>query len=139
MAIKQFNAALVMRKFMCRYKITHLAAIEAAYVNFSETETRYRLARCHNDLAETSQAINVLQGLPVKARTPKVNFFLAKLIQSSGSNSSDAILNYKEVLRECPMALEAIGNLLELGVDGIEVNSLVVNGNKFNLVLKHFL
>ncbi|XP_023306655.2 anaphase-promoting complex subunit 7 [Lucilia cuprina] len=129
MAIKQLNAALLMRKFMCRYKTSHLTAIETAYEHFNETETRYRLAKCHNDLAETTQAISVLQALPAKARTPKVNLFLAKLIQSGGSNSTEAILNYKEVLRECPMALEAIGSLLELGVDGIEVNSLVVNAS----------
>lgn len=129
MAIKQLNAALLMRKFMCRYKSSHLTAIESAYEHFNETETRYRLAKCHQDLAETSQAISVLQALPAKARTPKVNLFLAKLIQIfGGTNGAEAILNYKEVLRECPMALEAIDALLELGVDGIEVNSLVVNG-----------
>lgn len=128
MAIKQLNAALLMRKFMSRYKNSHLTTIESSYDHFNETETRYRLAMCHKELGESSQAISVLQALPVKARTPKIHLLLAKLIHNGGSNSSEAILNYKEVLRECPMALEAIDALLELGVDGIEVNSLVMNG-----------
>lgn len=128
MAIKQFNAALLMRKFMSRYKNAHLTTIESTYEHFGETETRYRLAMCHKHLGENSQAISALQALPAKGRSPKVHLLLAKLIHHSGSNSSEAILNYKEVLRECPMALEAIDALLELGVDGIEVNSLVMNG-----------
>ncbi|XP_075156273.1 anaphase-promoting complex subunit 7 [Haematobia irritans] len=129
MAIKQLNAALLMRKFMARYKNSHLISLESTYDHFNETETRYRLAMSHRELGESAQAITVLQSLPAKARTPKVHLLLAKLIHHGGSNSSEAILNYKEVLRECPMALEAIDSLLELGVDGIEVNSLVMNAS----------
>lgn len=133
MAIKQYNAALLMRKFMCRYKNTHLTTIEGAYDHFGETETRYRLAMCHINTGEGTQAIAVLQAIPAKVRTPKVNFLLAKLIHNGASNSTEAIMNYKEVLRECPMAMEAIGALLKLGVDGSEVNSLVMNGKQKSL------
>uniref|UniRef100_A0A1I8Q2R2 Anaphase-promoting complex subunit 7 n=1 Tax=Stomoxys calcitrans TaxID=35570 RepID=A0A1I8Q2R2_STOCA len=129
MAIKQLNAALLMRKFMTRYKNAHLVSIESTYEHFGETETRYRLAMSHRELGESALAISVLQALPAKARTPKVHLLLAKLIHHGGSNSIEAILNYKEVLRECPMAMEAIDSLLELGVDGIEVNSLVMNAS----------
>ena len=38
-----------------------------------------------------------------------------------------AITNYKEVLRECPLALEAALGLLALGVKGAEVASLMMN------------
>lgn len=50
---------------------------------------------------------------------------LAKMFQEQGMERS-AITTYKEVLRECPLALEAAEGLLSLGVKGIEVNSLIV-------------
>ncbi|KAI9590347.1 anaphase-promoting complex subunit 7 isoform X2 [Glossina fuscipes] len=129
-AIKHFNAALLMRKSMIRYKNVHLAAIENTCEQFGEIETRYRLATCYRDLGEHSQAVATLQALPAKSRTPKVNMLQAKLVQQGGSsNTTEAILAYKDVLRECPLAMEAIEALLELGVNGIEVNSLVVNAS----------
>lgn len=50
---------------------------------------------------------------------------LAKIFHDQGMERS-AITTYKEVLRECPLALEAAEGLLSLGVKGIEVNSLIV-------------
>lgn len=50
---------------------------------------------------------------------------LAKMCQEQGMERT-AITAYKEVLRECPLALEAAEGLLSLGVKGIEVNSLIV-------------
>jgi len=41
---------------------------------------------------------------------------------------TESLPSYKEVVRECPMALPVIQDLLELGVDGNEVNSLVMHG-----------
>lgn len=59
---------------------------------------------------------------------------LAKMFQEQGMERS-AIATYKEVLRECPLALEAAEGLLALGVKGIEVNSLIVgcSSNLLNL------
>ncbi|CAG5075583.1 Similar to ANAPC7: Anaphase-promoting complex subunit 7 (Homo sapiens) [Cotesia congregata] len=54
-----------------------------------------------------------------------VNMALAKIFHDQGMERS-AITTYKEVLRECPLALEAAEGLLSLGVKGIEVNSLIV-------------
>lgn len=53
---------------------------------------------------------------------------LAKLFQEQGMDRS-AIATYKEVLRECPLALEAAEELLALGVKGIEVNSIILSCN----------
>ncbi|CAK9830696.1 Anaphase-promoting complex subunit 7 [Anthophora retusa] len=72
------------------------------------------------------EALQVLQSIPGKQRTPKVNMALAKMFQEQGMERS-AITTYKEVLRECPLALEAAEGLLSLGVKGIEVNSLIVS------------
>lgn len=53
---------------------------------------------------------------------------LAKMLQEQGMERS-AIATYKEVLRECPLALEAAEGLLSLGVKGIEVNSIIMSCN----------
>nr|XP_012147821.1 PREDICTED: anaphase-promoting complex subunit 7 isoform X3 [Megachile rotundata] len=73
----------------------------------------------------SQEAFQVLQNIPGKQRTPKVNMALAKMFQEQGMERS-AITTYKEVLRECPLALEAAEGLLSLGIKGIEVNSLIV-------------
>ncbi|CAN0388011.1 unnamed protein product [Lampetra planeri] len=51
---------------------------------------------------------------------------LAGLYRKTGQERS-AITCYKEVLRQCPLALEAILGLLSLSVKGAEVASLTVN------------
>lgn len=129
LAFKYLDSALLMRKAMIRYKNIHLAAIENTYDHFTDIETRYRLAICYRELGEPNMAISTLQSIPSKSRTPKINMLLGKLLHHSpSSNTSEATVAYKDVLSECPMALDAITSLLEIGADGIEVNSLVVNG-----------
>ncbi|XP_036339082.1 anaphase-promoting complex subunit 7 [Rhagoletis pomonella] len=115
---------------MLRVKNTQLVSIEITYEQFAELETRYRLARSYRELDEDQKAIAILQALPLKSRTPKVNMLLAHLWQyGQNVENAEAISAYKEVLGDCPMALGAIEALLMLGVDGIEVNSLVVNAS----------
>lgn len=53
---------------------------------------------------------------------------LAKMFQEQGMERP-AISTYKEVLRECPLALEAAEGLLSLGIKGIEVNSIIMSCN----------
>ncbi|KAJ8678092.1 hypothetical protein QAD02_013879 [Eretmocerus hayati] len=74
------------------------------------------------------EALQVLQGVPAKQRTPKINMASAKMFQEQGMEHS-AIATYKEVLRECPLTLEAAEGLSSLGVKGIEVNSIIMSCN----------
>lgn len=53
---------------------------------------------------------------------------LGKLYQQSGQDRS-SITAYKEVVKECPLALEAAKGLLSLGVKGAEVSSLMLNSS----------
>ncbi|XP_067636924.1 anaphase-promoting complex subunit 7 [Eurosta solidaginis] len=129
-AAKQFEAALLLRKIMLRFKNAQLVSLEVTQEQFSELETRFRLAKCYQDMGEDNKAISTLQTLPSKMRTPKVNMLLAQLWQyGQNVDNGEAIAGYKEVLGDCPMALGAIEALLMLGVDGIEVNSLVMNAS----------
>lgn len=90
-----------------------------------DIDIKYQMHLCHVNLKQNHQAIGVLQSIPGKQRNAKINMALAKLYQQGGMERS-AITAYKEVLRECPLALEAAEGLLSLGVKGIEVNSLVL-------------
>ncbi|XP_017089223.2 anaphase-promoting complex subunit 7 [Drosophila bipectinata] len=140
-AMRQLDDLLYQRRTMIRYKNACLVAIESAYAQFTDVELRRRLADCYKEIGEFAKAIATLNTIPVKLRTPRVNLMLARLqhrgrgsgtmgtsIASLGCrNKKEAILAYKDVVRDCPMALQAIDALLELGVDGNEVNSLVMS------------
>ena len=69
----------------------------------------------------------VLQGIPAKLRSVKVNMALGKLYIVNGMERS-AISAFKEVLRECPLALEAVQTLIKLGVSYSELIRLMFNG-----------
>lgn len=64
---------------------------------------------------QRQQAIEILQSIQARQRTPKINMALAALYRETG-NERSAITAYKEVLREVPCALEAAENLLKMGV-----------------------
>jgi len=93
----------------------------------SEIDIKYQIHLCHSQLKQSAQAIAMLESIPAKQRTPKVNMALASLYHQSGQERS-AITAYKEVLKECPLALDAAQGLLMLGVKGTEVASSMVNG-----------
>merc|ERR1712002_1173089 len=80
---------------------------------------------CYNK--QPYEAILVLEDMTLKQRTPKINLALAKLHQLTGMDRS-AITHYKEVLRECPLSLEASKGLMSLGVSGSELTNLMMNG-----------
>lgn len=54
--------------------------------------------KCLVKLNRYEEAIEVLQSVPAKHRTPRINFALAELLHHSGAERS-AITAYKEVLR----------------------------------------
>lgn len=94
----------------------------------SDVDIKYQIYLCLVKLKNSQEALQVLQSIPGKQRTPKINMALAKMFQEQGMERS-AIASYKEVLRECPLALEAAEGLLALGVKGIEVNSIIMGCN----------
>uniref|UniRef100_A0ACB8G040 Anaphase promoting complex subunit 7 n=1 Tax=Sphaerodactylus townsendi TaxID=933632 RepID=A0ACB8G040_9SAUR len=62
------------------------------------------------------------------ASTPQsqINMMLANLYKKAGQERS-SVTSYKEVLRQCPLALDAILGLLSLSVKGAEVASMTMN------------
>jgi anaphase-promoting complex subunit 7 len=85
------------------------------------------IAKCFLECKLVNEAVQTLQSLTNKQRTPKINMLLAKTLNDNGKPS---MLFYKEVLKECPLAFEAIDGLLNLRVKGSEVNSLVLSASQ---------
>uniref|UniRef100_H2UTH9 Anaphase promoting complex subunit 7 n=2 Tax=Takifugu rubripes TaxID=31033 RepID=H2UTH9_TAKRU len=92
----------------------------------SEIEVKYKIAECYTILKLDKDAIAVLEGIPSRQRTPKINMMLANLYKKAGQERS-AVTSYKEVLRQCPLALDAIIGLLSLSVKGAEVASMTMD------------
>lgn len=66
-------------------------------------------------MKQKTAAREILQMISARLRTPKINMALGYIYRDLGMERS-AITCFKEVLRECPLALEAVENLLKLGV-----------------------
>ncbi|XP_015111054.1 anaphase-promoting complex subunit 7 [Diachasma alloeum] len=126
-----YKKSLQFRKFLLKSKGATKPSQESHKDLLSDIDIKYQIHVCLIKLKSQLEALQVLQSIPAKQRTAKVNMALAKIFQEQGMERS-AITTYKEVLRECPLALEAAEGLLALGVKGIEVNSLIV-GSSSNL------
>ncbi|CAD6216130.1 GSCOCG00004346001-RA-CDS [Cotesia congregata] len=121
-----YKKSIQFRKFLLKSKSTAKSNNQESYKDLlSDIDIKYQIYVCLMKLKNQLEALQILQSIPGKQRTAKVNMALAKIFHDQGMERS-AITTYKEVLRECPLALEAAEGLLSLGVKGIEVNSLIV-------------
>ena len=75
---------------------------------------------------QVNQAVSILQTIPAKQRTVKHNLALGKLYKQ-GDTERPAIACFKEVLKVCPMSLEAAQALMELGVKSREISELMLD------------
>lgn len=91
---------------------------------------KFRVAKCLVEVQQYKEASLLLQAVPIKQRSAKMNMLLTKIQQGESGTDKNLIANYKEVLRKCPLAFECIDGLINLGVKGTEVNSLILNGKK---------
>ncbi|XP_030761563.1 anaphase-promoting complex subunit 7 [Sitophilus oryzae] len=91
----------------------------------SEVDIKYKIHLCCLALKQRKAAADILQSIPARQRTPKINMALGNIYKEVGMERS-AITCFKDVIRECPLALDAIETLLKLGTSGVEVNSLIM-------------
>lgn len=89
----------------------------------SDADVKYKIHLCCIALKQKTAAAEILQMISARLRTPKMNMALGNLYKDIGMERV-AITCFKEVLRECPLALEAVDNLLKLG---IKVSNKVFN------------
>ena len=130
---KQYETAALMRKYFKDHKMSSNSLLELIE-KYSEIELKFRIAKCLFEIQQYKEAISLLQPIPLKQRSAKINMLLIKLQQLESGTDKHLITNYKEVLKKCPLSFECIDRLIGLGVKGSEVNSLIINGN-INIIL----
>lgn len=123
-----YRQALQAKRMLPKTKSPASKVSETPSDIFSEVEIKFKTAKCLIEIKRFRDAIVMLQSLTIKQRTaaPKISMLLSRLYHGHGHERS-AIGTYKEVLKDCPLAFEAIEGLLALGTNGIEVNTLVLN------------
>lgn len=97
-----------------------------ATILFQENELKFKTAQCLSRMSATQEAISMLESIPIKQRAAKVHYLHGQLNISRASNNS-AVCSLKEVLKEYQLALDVAETLLQMGVTGLEVNSLIVD------------
>lgn len=125
-ATEVFEKAIVIRKQLPKVIVNDNVA-DTFVEKYNEAEIKFQIAKCFLESKMVNEAVQTLQSLTNKQRTPKINMLLAKILHENGKPS---VLLYKEVLKECPLAFEAIEGLINLRVKGSEVNSLVLSASQ---------
>lgn len=95
----------------------------------SEVDLKYKLALCWKNLKEPHHGIEILDSIPQKQRTPRINYLLGDLYLFD-KKDDHALAYYREVLRECPFSLKVILNMIKLGVKANDIfSSISVTNN----------
>uniref|UniRef100_A0A914UQF3 Anaphase promoting complex subunit 7 n=1 Tax=Plectus sambesii TaxID=2011161 RepID=A0A914UQF3_9BILA len=94
----------------------------------SEADIRFRLHQCLMRQGKHQEAMGVLESIPDQQRTPKVRAALGRLYANeerrnanlsqqrrSGKVISNALLNYKRLLKDVPFAFETLATFLQVG------------------------
>ena len=71
-------------------------------------------------LQDHAAAIKELRSIPSKLRTCQVNVLLGRLLKISGQKEQ-AVVCFKSAVRELPLAVEIIQDLVDLGVNEHEI------------------
>lgn len=106
--------ALQIRKYITKSKTT-TKVHDGEKELVSDVDIKYKVHLCCLKLKHHQRAMEILQSINARARTPKINMALGNLYRDAGMERP-AISCYKEVLKECPLALDIVENLLKLGV-----------------------
>ena len=98
--------------------------------NLSILDVKFNLHVCYLRTKQDNLALQLLQSIPTQLRSPKINMALGILYRLNNSRNF-AISAFMEVMKKCPMSLEAADELLKLGVSGSEINSLMLQVSDF--------
>jgi len=102
----------------------------SSVTNIEEAELKFKECRCYVALDEIPNAIRALEGVPAALRSLKANLLLGQVYMSTGTGSRlHAMRCFKDAVAQCPTALEAVEALVELGVGGSEIVSLLQRSN----------
>lgn len=111
-----YRQTLQIRKsILLKSKTTNNKISESQNDIISDADIKYKIHLCCIALKQKNAATEILQMISARLRTPKINMALGNLYKDNGLERV-AITCFKEVLRECPLALEAVENLLKMGI-----------------------
>lgn len=118
-AIQQFQQAMTYRKANAKsFRSNNLIHTS------EEASLSYKQAKCYLKMKDSSTALRELEVIPTRLRSPQINLCLGKLYRQSHL-TKQAIVAYREVLKEAPLAIEAIEALAALGETAHETTGLV--------------
>ena len=86
----------------------------------SDADLKYQIHLCRLERKDVSQAILILEDIPIKQRSARVNTALGRLYRKERVMVK-SVAAYKEVIRDNPLALEAMIQLVQMGVGPFEV------------------
>lgn len=101
----------------------------------SDVDIKYKIHLCCIALKQKQAAVEILQMVSARLRSPKINMALGNIYKEIGMERG-AITCFKEVLRECPLALEAVDNLLKLGIKVRHIYSNLTINASLELMLR---
>ncbi|CAI5956673.1 unnamed protein product [Closterium sp. NIES-64] len=100
------------------------ASMVALDTDVGKAEVRLRVAECYVALKEVKPALTELEAVPHRLRSLRLNLLLARLYRSSSYDRA-ALTAYKECLRQCPFAMEAVTAVGQLGLSAKETCALL--------------
>lgn len=123
-----YTRAAQARKSCARMQRAHATAsaeLADALERHTAADIAYRIALCHEALAQPAEAIAQLLSVPAAQRTLKHHMLLVRLDQQQPAGHKPTIAPLKAILLECPLHCDAIHGLAALGVRCSEINALL--------------
>lgn len=127
-----YRQALQAKRMLPKTKSPASKVSETPSDIFSEVEIKFKTAKCLIEIKRFRDAIVMLQSLTIKQRTaaPKISMLLSRLYHGHGHERS-AIGTYKEVLKDCPLAFEAIEGMFRITKLSVHLRQLKKNMYSF--------
>lgn len=124
-AAKHYKNSLPIRKSIVKSKNPIAPNYESLIEKYPDVEIRYQMALCHEAVNEFTEALNSINaGISNRQRSITINMMIGKYSIQLGK-CANAATAYESVVRECPLALDAIKELLVLGYSDVEISALI--------------
>ncbi|EGC36206.1 hypothetical protein DICPUDRAFT_151347 [Dictyostelium purpureum] len=94
-----------------------------------EYDLKYKISICYNKISRHSLALSYLESIPFGSRNFEVHLTISRLYKELGKEKTrECIISLKEALKICPLCIEAIDLLKEIGenVESILVPSISI-------------
>ena len=120
-ALSQYRQAMQQRKFLSSSSSLSKTRMVNSINTIEEARIRYKEAQCLLSIGDNNQlVIKELETVPSKLRDAKFHLCLGKLYKAN-NRKKDALMTFKEILKQIPSCIEAVEMLVSLGCDTTEI------------------